>query len=119
MKIKSITDVITNSSSEIYILKKENAETLAENYPEVECYDISIDSLKEYGWSHDFYCYAADVDYPGKMSDQEWKEFVEAHLEEFKKLEDCKEVYINGGIDDYEYAIDFARSELLSYRSNR
>lgn len=119
MKIKSITDVITNSSSEIYILKKENAETLEENYPGVECYDISIDSLKEYGYPQDFYCYAADVDYPGKMSDQEWKEFVEAHLEEFKKLEDCKEVYINGGIDDYEYAIDFARSELLSYRSNR
>lgn len=119
MKIKAVSDVITNSSSEIYILKEEHAETLAENYPEVECYDISIDSLKEYGYPQDFYCYAADVDYPGKMSDQEWKEFVEAHLEEFKKLEDCKEVYIDGGIDDYECAIDFARSELLSHRSNR
>ena len=53
------------------------------------------------------------------MSDQEWKEFVEAHLEKFKKLEDCKEVYIDDGIDDYEDAIDFARSELLSHRSNR
>ena len=49
-KIKSITDVITNSSSEVFVVKNSIANEICDNYEHLGCikYDIISDDINNY-----------------------------------------------------------------------
>lgn len=95
VKIKSITDVITNSSSEVYIMNEADAFYL--NGIPGTCGCISIekidwDWLKQNSWEYDNICDICDLDYSELEKENSWypenntwEHFIEKHKDVFEE----------------------------------
>lgn len=124
VKIKSITDVVTNSSSEVFILQKDDAYSLEKDYPFVYVSELTLDSIKGNSWFSDLYSWAAktideDVPYVNEnMDTNEWKELVEKHKKTFETLADeYMEVEIEDHYEEWDDATDEARSNSISSKN--
>lgn len=129
-KIKSITDVITNSSSETFLMSYAMREYEGVTNEEItwdKIYDMPywweeiVDYLKldknlltNYKVSSDYYGYFYDKDkgkYYGYPLSEDWKIFVDIYKKEFETLIGMYIVDISNHYEDYEDA----RSEAKSY----
>lgn len=124
VKIRSITDVVTNSSSEVFILQKDDAYSLGRDYPFVDVYGMTLDSIKRNPWFSDLYSWAAktiDESIPyvdENMDTDEWKKLVEEHKEAFETLaSEYMVVDIEDHYEEWEDATDEARSESISSKN--
>lgn len=124
VRIKSITDVVTNSSSEVFILQKDDAHSLERDYPFVNIYEITLDSIKGNSWYSDLYSWAAktideSIPYVDENIDtNEWKELVEKHKKAFETLaNEYMEVDIEDHYEEWEDATDEARSDSISSKN--
>lgn len=117
MEIKSITDVVTNSSSEVFIMRNGYADRILERYPQcTSVYKLSIDYIKEQYLDSDLYLSAlAELDYDIEKKSS-WKETVDEYLEDFKEFSEgysCVEIDDHG--IDYEEASSFAYGYSVAY----
>lgn len=128
--IKNISDVITNSSSEVFVMKKEDAGEVALFDKDNETYDcISIHKMDE-NWVRtqgsreaQMICDLLKIDNPFNESfypdEDDWSKFVDEHLDEMKEKVFGK-YYID--IEDHfaeaEEILEFSRehSEWKDYR---
>lgn len=124
VKIKSITDVVTNSSSEVFILQKDDAHNLEKEYPFVDVYEMTLDGIKGNSWFSDLYSWAAktiDESIPyvdENMDTDEWKKLVDNHKKAFETLaSEYMEVDIEDHYAEWEDATDEARSLTISSKN--
>lgn len=124
VKIKSITDVVTNSSSEVFILQKDDAYNLEKDYPFVDVYEMTLKSIKDNTWFSDLYSWAAktideSIPYVDENIDtDEWERLVEEHREAFETLSsEYMEVDIEDHYEEWEDATDEARSNSISSKN--
>ena len=128
--IKNISDVITNSSSEVFVMNKEDASEIALFDIDNETYDcISIHKMDE-NWVRtqgsreaQMICDLLKIDNPFNESfypdEDDWSKFVDEHLDDMKENVFGK-YYID--IEDYfadaEEILEFSRehSEWKDYR---
>ena len=128
--IKNISDVITNSSSEVFVMNKEDASEIALFDKDNETYDcISIHKMDE-NWVRtqgsreaQMICDLLKIDNPFNESfypdEDDWSKFVDEHLDDMKENVFGK-YYID--IEDYfadaEEILEFSRehSEWKDYR---
>ena len=94
--IKNISDVITNSSSEVFVMKKEDASEIALFDKDTETYDcISIHKMDE-NWVRtqgsleaQMICDLLKIENPFNEDfypdEDDWSEFVDEHLDEMKE----------------------------------
>ena len=128
--IKNISDVITNSSSEVFVMKKEDAGEVALFDKDNETYDcISIHKMDEDwvrtqgSWEAQMICDLIGIVNPFNEDfypdEDEWSKFVDEHLDEMKEKVFGK-YYID--IEDHfaeaEEILEFSRehSEWKDYR---
>lgn len=128
--IKNISDVITNSSSEVFVMKKEDTCEIALFDKDNETYDcISIHKMDENwvrtqgSWEAQMICDLLKIDNPFNEDfypdEDDWSEFVDEHLDEMKEKVFGK-YYID--IEDHfaeaEKILEFSRehSEWKDYR---
>ena len=116
VKIKSITDVVTNSSSEVFILQRDDAYELERDYPFITVSELSLDSIEENSWFSDLYSWAVssisnDTPYLSENIDNDgWREFIKKHQKAFETLvEDYVEVDIEDNYEGWDSATDEAR----------
>ena len=115
-KIQSISDIITNSSSETFLMHHRDAERY-DNLPSDGC--ISIDAVGEEWirnnyWERELICNFLNIEEPDDdcFSSEDWNEFVDSYImpriDEFDDIyfveiedhfEDCCEV-LEDAIDD-------------------
>ena len=117
VKIKSITDVVTNSSSEVFILQRDDAYELERDYPFITVSELSLDLIEENSWFSDLYSWAVssisdDTPYLSENIDNDgWREFIKKHQKAFETLvEDYVEVDIEDNYEGWDSATDEARS---------
>ena len=117
VKIKSITDVVTNSSSEVFILQRDDAYELERDYPFITVSELSLDSIEENSWFSDLYSWAVssisdDTPYLSEnIYNDGWREFIKKHQKAFETLvEDYVEVDIEDNYEGWDSATDEARS---------
>ena len=117
VKIKSITDVVTNSSSEVFILQRDDAYELERDYPFITVSELSLDSIEENSWFSDLYSWAVssisnDTPYLSENIDNDgWREFIKKNQKAFETLvEDYVEVDIEDNYEGWDSATDEARS---------
>ena len=117
VKIKSITDVVTNSSSEVFILQRDDAYELERDYPFITVSELSLDSIEENSWFSDLYSWAVssisnDTPYLSENIDNDgWREFIKKHQKAVETLvEDYVEVDIEDNYEGWDSATDEARS---------
>lgn len=128
--IKSVSDVITNSSSEVFVMKKEDAGEVALFDRDNETYDcISIHKMDENwvrtqgSWEAQMICDLIGIANPFNEyfypDEDDWSKFVDEHLDEMKEKVFGK-YYID--IEDHfaeaEEILEFSRehSEWKDYR---
>lgn len=128
--IKNISDVITNSSSEVFVMKKEDAGEVALFDKDNETSDcISIHKMDEDwvrtqgSWEAQMICDLLKIDNPFNEDfypdEDDWSKFVDEHLDEMKEKVFGK-YYID--IEDHfaeaEEILEFSRkhSEWKDYR---
>lgn len=128
--IRSVSDIITNSSSEVFVMKKEDACEVALFDKDNETYDcISIHKMDENwvrtqgSWEVQMICDLLKIDNPFNEDfypdEDDWSEFVDEHLDDMKENVFGK-YYID--IEDHfaeaEEILDFSRehSEWKDYR---
>ena len=125
MEIKSVSDVITNSSSEAFVIKKEDSDRIKEKYSAYEgCVEDTIigdisNRIENLEWDSDILIDAAGISEKFNHWDEEdpktgWTDFVIRHEEEFSKLSDCVILDIEDHFVDYELAYDDAREVSLA-----
>lgn len=121
VKIKSITDVVTNSSSEVFILQKDAAYSLKRDYPFIDISEMTLDSIKWNSWFSDLYSRAAktideSVPYVDENTNtDEWEKFIKEHRAAFETLvKEYLEVEIEDHYEEWEDATDEARSDSVS-----
>ena len=125
MEIKSVSDVITNSSSEAFVIKKEDSDRIKEKYSAYEdCIEDTIigdisNMIENLEWDSDILIDAAGISEKFNHWDEEdpktaWTDFVIRHEEEFSKLSDCVILDIEDHFVDYELAYDDAREVSLA-----
>lgn len=128
IKIKSITDVVTNSSSEVFILQKDDALMLERDYPFVNITDLTLDYLENNSWFSDLYSWAAKIidndndsgiPYLDENEDPDkWKKLIKKYHRVFKKLSDeYVEVEIEDCYEDWIDATDWAKSSCISSKN--
>ena len=128
--IKNISDVITNSSSEVFVMKKEDAGEVALFDKDNETYDcISIHKMDE-NWVRtqgsreaQMICDLLKIDNPFNESfypdEDDWSKFVDEHLDEMKeKVFGKYYIDIEDHFADAEEILEFSRehSEWKDYR---
>ena len=128
--IRSVSDIITNSSSEVFVMKKEDACEVALFDKDNETYDcISIHKMDEDwvrtqgSWEAQMICDLIGIVNPFNEDfypdEDEWSKFVDEHLDEMKEKVFGK-YYID--IEDHfaeaEEILEFSRehSEWKDYR---
>ena len=128
--IRSVSDIITNSSSEVFVMKKEDAGEVALFDKDNETYDcISIHKMDEDwvrtqgSWEAQMICDLIGIVNPFNEDfypdEDEWSKFVDEHLDEMKEKVFGK-YYID--IEDHfaeaEEILEFSRehSEWKDYR---
>ena len=126
MEIKSVSDVITNSSSEAFVIKKKDSDRIKEKYSAYEdCIEDTIigdisNIIENLEWDSDILIDAAGISEKFNSNwDVEdlktgWTDFVIRHEEEFSKLSDCVILDIEDHFVDYELAYDDAREVSLA-----
>ena len=128
--IKNISDVITNSSSEVFVMKKEDAGDVALFDKDNETYDcISIHKMDE-DWVRtqgsleaQMICDLLKIDNPFNEDfypdEDDWSEFVDEHLDDMKeKLFGKYYIDIEDHFAEAEEILEFSRehSEWKDYR---
>ena len=128
--IKNISDVITNSSSEVFVMNKEDASEIALFDKDNETYDcISIHKMDE-NWVRtqgsreaQMICDLLKIDNPFNESfypdEDDWSKFVDEHLDEMKeKVFGKYYIDIEDHFADAEEILEFSRehSEWKDYR---
>lgn len=128
--IKNISDVITNSSSEVFVMNKEDACEIALFDKDNETYDcISIHKMDENwvrtqgSWEAQMICDLLKIDNPFHEDfypdEDDWSEFVDEHLDEMKeKVLGKYYIDIEDHFADAEEILEFSRShcEWSDYR---
>lgn len=143
MKILSISDVITNSSSEVFVMRKDDAEyyyNLENNGGCVDIEKIDYDWILD-SWEHDLVIYMCGLDksevstfvedddvpwyiaeyhnnkkgYWEDITQEDWKAFCELHKDKIMELvnEDLYFVDIEDHFDDAFDVIESARDDSL------
>ena len=126
MEIKSVSDVITNSSSEAFVIKKEDSDRIKKEY---SAYDDCIHDtiigdisniIENLEWESDILTDAAgiseqfDPDWEVEDREAEWTNFVIKHEEEFSKLSEYVILDVEDHFADYDLVYDDARSACLA-----
>lgn len=128
VKIRSITDVVTNSSSEVFILQRDDALELERNYPFVDITDLTLDYLENNSWLSELYSWAAkiinndndsEIPYLDENEDPDrWKEIIKRYRSVFKKLSDeYVKVKIEDCYEGWRDATDWAESSCISSKN--
>ena len=105
MEIKSVSDVITNSSSEAFVIKKEDSDRIKEEYSAYEdCIGDTIigdisNIIENLEWDSDILIDAAGISEKFNHWDEEdpktgWTDFVIRHEEEFSKLSEIGRAHV-------------------------
>ena len=128
--IRSVSDIITNSSSEVFVMKKEDAGEVAlfdkdnETYDCISMHKMDEDWVRTQGsWEAQMICDLIGIANPFNEDfypdEDDWSKFVDEHLDEMKEKVFGK-YYID--IEDHfaeaEKILDFSRShcEWKDYR---
>ena len=128
--IRSLSDVITNSSSEVFVMKKQDACEVALFDKDNETYDcISIHKMDENwvrtqgSWEAQMICDLLKIDNPFNEDfypdEDDWSEFVDEHLDDMKeKLFGKYYIDIEDHFAEAEKILEFSRehSEWKDYR---
>lgn len=128
--IKSVSDVITNSSSEVFVMKKEDAcEVALFDKDNETCGCISIHKMDENwirtqgSWEAQMICDLIGIANPFNEdlypNEDDWSEFVHEHLDEMReKVSGKYYIDIEDHFADAEEILEFSRehSEWKDYR---
>ena len=128
--IRSVSDIITNSSSEVFVMKKEDAGEVALFDKDNETYDcISIHKMDEDwvrtqgSWEAQMICDLIGIANPFNEDfypdEDDWSKFVDEHLDEMKeKVVGKYYIDIEDHFAEAEKILEFSRkhSEWKDYR---
>lgn len=124
VKIKNITDVVTNSSSEVFILQKDDAINLEKDYPFIYISELTLEIIEENSWYSDIYSQAANlIDERVPLLDEnedidKWRKVVERYKKAFETLADeYMEVEIETCYKNWEDATDEAKRNTISSKN--
>lgn len=118
-KIQSFSDIITNSSSEVFLMTTDNAMDFLNRPGEISLnYTItSLDSINR--WDLDLYsgvCQLPDFETWGCTKEQ-WEQYLEDNKEELSKLIGYSVIDIEDHYADWEDDSDDARDLCVGYES--
>ena len=128
--IKNISDVITNSSSEVFVMKKEDAGEVAlfdkdnETYDCISMHKMDEDWVRTQGsWEAQMICDLIGITNPFNEDfypdEDDWSKFVDEHLDEMReKVFEKYYIDIEDHFAEAEKILEFSRehSEWKDYR---
>lgn len=121
-KIQSISDIITNSSSETFLMHQEDAEYY-DSIPSNGC--ISIDAVGEGWirnnyWEKDLICNFLNIEEPDEdcSSSEDWNAFVDLHI--MPRIDEFDDIYfveIEDHFADCYEVLEDARGDAICWES--